>query len=146
VFDDIFPIGRLYGDYYTNPSGHGIIGEISTLESIHNEDSIRHGDERVFIGEVIYKNARDANEEVNVKKRGGEILKGNTNFADMRIRDDTGQLGARIGRFDWEGTKSGGPGGRFFLDHVPVGSHLLIRAKFFNNLKFGFVQKYKVLK
>lgn len=146
IFNEIFPFGSTYADMYNHPSKFGIPDEILTVEKLMAEEVIRHGSERVFLGEVIYKNSRDANEDVNVKKRGGEILSGQTQFADMRLRDDTGAIGCRIGRWDWFGFKHGGNGGKWFIENVPEGAHLLVRAKFFNNIKFGFITKYKVLK
>lgn len=146
IFNDIFPFRSRYGEMYANPAKHGIATEkIYTIEEIKSMSSIKHGIELVFMGEVIYKNSRDANEEINVKKRGGEILKGQTQFADMRLRDDTGTLGARIGRWDWLSMKNGDPGGKHFIDTIPEGAHLLVRAKFFNDIRFGFISKYKVM-
>lgn len=145
IFEDIFPFSSKYSEMYRSPAAFGIAGEVITIESLMAEEVIKHGEERVFLGEVIYKNSRDANEDVNVKKRGGEILKGQTQFADMRLRDDTGAIGCRIGRWDWLGFKHGGNGGKWFIENVPEGAHLLVRAKFFNNIKFGFITKFKVI-
>jgi hypothetical protein len=145
VFENIFPFSRKYGDAYKDASKLNVVGEISTIEDIVSCDHIPHHEERVFLGEVIYKNSRDANEDVNVKKRGGEVLTGQTKFADMRLRDDTGAIGCRIGRYDWDRMKSGSQGGKWFIENVPEGAHLLVRAKFFNNIRFGFITKWKVL-
>lgn len=146
IFNDIFPFKTLYGGIYENPSRHGVATDkIYTIEEIKSMPVIKHNTELVFMGEVVYKNSRDANEEINVKKRGGEVLTGQTQFSDMRLRDDTGTLGARIGRFDWFSMKNGDPGGKYFIDSVPEGAHLLVRAKFFNDIRFGFITKYKVM-
>ena len=145
LFDDIFPFSSKYKQIYENPSEAGVGGRVFTIEEIVSDENIPHGEERVFMGEVIYKNSRDANEDVNVKKRGGEILKGQTQFADMRLRDDTGAIGCRIGRWDWNGFKHGGNGGKWFIENVPEGAHMLVRAKFFNNIRFGFITKFKVM-
>jgi hypothetical protein len=85
------------------------------------------------------------NEDVNLRKRDGVRAEGQSQFADMRLRDDTGQIGARIGCKDWESMQAGGEGGKYFLQSIPVGSRLLVRAKFFHGLKFAFVQKWKLL-
>lgn len=145
VFNDIFPFRTRWGDLYKHPERFGIADSVLTIEEIMNAEKIAHGEERVFIGEVIYKNSRDANEDVNVKKRGGEKVKGQTQFADMRLRDDTGAIGCRIGRFDWFSMKGGQPGGKEFIESVPLGAHILVRAKFFNDIRFAFVSKWKVL-
>jgi hypothetical protein len=98
---------------------------------------VPHNEERVFLGELVYKNARNANEEVNVKKRGGKMERGPLEVIDVRLRDDTGTIGGRVGRFDFERI------GRELLESVPVGSHLMIRAKFFNNIRYAFITKWR---
>lgn len=146
IFNDIFPFRTKYEKYYCNPASCGVLTDkMYTIDELKALPAIGHGEELVFMGEVIYKNARDANEDVNVKKRGGQVVNGQTQFADMRLRDDTGTLGCRIGRFDWFNFRNGDPGGKAFIDNVPEGAHLLVRAKFFNDIRFGFITKYKVM-
>jgi DNA polymerase III alpha subunit len=146
LFANIFPFSTKYKSVYDNPAGNGVAcDKVWTISEIQSAKNIPHQTELVFMGEVVYKNSRDANEEINVKKRGGEVLKGQTQFADMRLRDDTGTLGARIGRYDWFRMKGGAPGGKEFIETVPDGAHLLVRAKFFNDIRFAFVTKWKVV-
>lgn len=135
-FGNIFPFHTNYQHLYDNPAGHGIANEIVEIADLQN---IPHAEERVFLGELIYKNARNYNEEVNVKKRGGKVGTGPLEFVDMRIRDDSGMIGARIGRFDFNKI------GKELLERTPTGAHLLIRAKFFNNIRFAFVTKWRRL-
>lgn len=135
-FADIFPFQTRYKDMYDNPNACGIAGEVFKIVDLEN---IPHREQRVFLGELIYKNARNANEEVNVKKRGGKMETGPLEFLDMRLRDDTGTIGGRIGRFDFEAI------GRELLESVPVGAHLMVRADFYNGIQYAFIKKYKVL-
>lgn len=138
IFKDIFPFQSRYGHLYTDPTSHGIAGKVEKIIDLEAE-KIPHGHERVFLGELIYKNPRNANEEVNVKKRGGKMETGPLEFLDVRLRDDTGTIGGRIGRFDFERI------GRDMLENVPVGAHLMIRAKFFNGIRYAFISKWKVI-
>jgi len=133
AFNDIFPMRTRYHDMYDNPGKYNIMGRLMTIAEL---DGTQVGSE-VFIGEIVYKNARDINEEVNVKKRNGEVLDGPKDFIDLRLRDDTGTIGARIGRYDFEEF------GRDVLENIPVGAHLLIRAKFMKDIRFGFIKKWK---
>lgn len=137
AFADLFPIHRLYGRFYEDPKSCNIIGKV--VDIVELTEGIPHGEERVFIAELIHKNARDANEEVNVKKRGGKLETGPTDFVDVRLRDDTGMIGGRIGRFDFQRI------GKELLENVPLGAHLLIRAKFWNGIRYAFVSKWKRL-
>jgi DNA polymerase III alpha subunit len=134
IFADIFPFNTNYKHLYENPQANGIA---SNLCQIVDLEGVPHNEERVFLGELVYKNARNANEEVNVKKRGGKMERGPLEFIDVRLRDDTGTIGGRVGRFDFERI------GRELLESVPVGSHLMIRAKFFNNIRYAFITKWK---
>lgn len=133
VFSDIFPMRTKYGSMYDNPKAHNLIGKLRTIDEL---DGSQEGSE-LFLGEVIYKNARNANEEVNVKKRGGKMEVGPLDFLDLRLRDDTGTIGARVGRFDFEAM------GKELLEKVPVGAHLLVRARFAKGIRYGFIQKWK---
>ncbi len=137
TFGDIFPFHSKYGHLYDNPHENGIAGKLWDIGEL--EEGIPHKEERVFIGEIIHKNARDANEEVNVKKRNGKVETGPTNFVDVRLRDDTGMIGGRIGRFDYERC------GRELLEKVPIGAHILVRAKFFNGIRYAFITKWRRL-
>lgn len=133
VFEDIFPMRTKYGAMYEDPKAHNLIGQLRTIDQL---DGSQEGSE-LFIGEVIHKNARNANEEVNVKKRGGKLETGPLDFVDLRLRDDTGMIGARVARFDFEKM------GRELLETIPVGAHLLVRARFVKGIRFGFIQKWK---
>jgi hypothetical protein len=93
----------------------------------------------VFIAELIHKNARNANEEVNVKKRNGKLESSHLDFVDVRLRDDTGMIGGRVGRFDYQRI------GKELLEQIPIGAHLLIRARFYNGIKYAFIQKWRRL-
>jgi hypothetical protein len=135
IFSDLFPMRTRYGAMYANPEEHNVIGPLRTIAEL---DGSQNGSE-VFIGEVVYKNSRNANEEVNVKKRGGKKETGPLDFLDLRLRDDTGTIGARIDRFKFERM------GRELLESVPVGAHLLVRAGFKRGIRFGFIQRWKRL-
>lgn len=132
-FKDIFPMRTKYGDLYTNPGEHGIDGGLTMIEEL---DGSQEGS-YALIGEIVYKNARNANEEVNVKKRNGKKETGPLEFLDLRLRDDTGTVGVRIGRFDFQRM------GKEVLEKVPIGAHIMVRARFPPGIRFGFIQKWR---
>lgn len=136
TFDNVFPISSAYADLYENPMKNGIGSPVSNIESFNE---LPHGAQRVFIGELIHKNARNANEDANVKKRNGKIETGPLDFVDVRLRDDTATIGGRIGRFDFQRI------GKTLLEELPLGTHLLVRAAFYNGMRYAFIKKYKVL-
>ena len=109
-------------------------------EKIEIEDlkeKMPHGSEFVFIGELVHKNPRNANEDAEIKKRGGKIETGQLEYLDLRLRDDSGMIGGRIGRKDYLRI------GVEIAERVPVGAHLLIRAKFWNGIRYAFITKWK---
>ena len=135
IFTDIFPFSTKYGAMYSNPAEHNIASKIWKIEEL--EEGIPHKEQRVVLGELIYKNARDINEEVNVKKRGGKVETGPRDFLDVRLRDDTGTIGGRISRWDYQAI------GKDMLENVPEGAHLMVRATFYNGIRYLFIQKWK---
>ena len=138
TFADIFPFHRLYSDFYDNPDKHGIAGKVWDI--IDLPEGIPHGEERVFIGELIYKNPRNANEEVNVKKRDGKIETGQLEYLDIRLRDDTDVIGCRIGRKDYLRI------GVEMVEKIPTGSHIMVRCNFWNGIRYGFIKRWRLLK
>jgi len=138
-FNDIFPFKTLYGHLYENPSENGISAEkVFTIKEIGRD--YPNGTEIVFLGELVHKNPRNANEENEIKKRDGKVENGQLEFLDLRLRDDTDMINARIGRKDYLRI------GIDFVENIPVGSHLLIRAKFWHGIRFAFIAKWKLLK
>ncbi len=135
IFADLFPFRTKYGHMYDDPKGNGLGGELWKIEDFDGKQVGSH----LLLGEIIYRNLRDINEDVNVKKRGGKIEKGQPTFLDMRIRDDTGEMLVRITRFDYKRM------GEELFNNVPTGAHILIRLKMCQGIKFGIVQKYKIL-
>lgn len=136
-FADIFPLHTKYGHLYDDPHGNGIAGKVWNIGDL--TEGIPHGEERVFLGELIHKNARNANEETNVKKRGGKMETGPLDFVDVRLRDDTGMIGGRISRWDFQ------KHGKELLEKIPIGAQLMIRAKFFNGIRYAFISKWRRL-
>lgn len=134
TFADIFPFSSKYGHMYDDPKGNGIASQVSKIIDI---ETVPHGEERVFLAELIHKNLRNQNEEILIKKRGGKIEKDPLEFLDVRLRDDTGMIGGRIGRWDFKKI------GRELLESVPVGAHLMVRAKFFNGIRYAFITKWR---
>lgn len=135
VFNDLYPLHTKYKALYTEPLANGVGDPLSDIKSF--TEGMPHGTEKVFIGEVIHKNARNANEDAEIKKRGGKVETGQLEYLDIRLRDDSGMIGARVGRKDYLAI------GIELLEKVPVGAHLLVRAKFWNGIRYAFIQKWK---
>lgn len=132
-YDNLFPIETLYADYYAGKMK--VAGTVRRLAELTGEQD----GTAVVIGRLIYKNLRDANEEINVKKRGGKILPHPVTYLDFRIQDDTEQLLLRIDRFKYENI------GKLLFSEVPIGADLLLRIKLIPGYRFGWVNKWRRL-
>lgn len=137
IFADLYPLQTQYRSLYADPDANGVQGPISYIHDLLTP--LPHGAERVFIAEMISKSPRNANEEANIKKREGKIETGQLEYLDMRLRDDTGVIGARVGRKDYLRM------GVELAESVPVGAHLLVRARFWNSICYAFVSKWRRL-
>jgi hypothetical protein len=140
-FHDIFPLHTKYKDWYANPAAHGVSREILTIAEILK--GVPHGEQRVFLAELIVKNPHSLNEDANIKKRGGKVEVEPLEYLDLRFRDDTGVMGGRVDR--WKYFQVGLP----IVESVPVGAHLLIRATFWHKgeefLPYAFVEAWRRL-
>ena len=134
VFAEPFPVRAKFKEYYENPASKDVKGKVYEIAQIEPA----YDCEYVFIGRLAYKAQRDSNEEVLVKRREGKRHEQPTTMLDMRLIDDSGQIMCRVDRFSFH--KIGRP-----LMNVEEGSFLLVRARFSAGIRFGFIQKVKVL-
>lgn len=138
IFSDIFPMRTKYGPMYDDPELHNISGRLAFIGDIDGEVVERGGD-FAFLGEIVSKSSRNRNEEVLLKKRNGKKEFGQLEFVDLRLRDDTGTIGARIGPRDYLRI------GKEIMEGVPIGAHVMVRARIIKGIRFGFVSNYRRL-
>lgn len=135
VFANLFPIQTKFGDIYDNPDKHNILGKVFKLEEL---DGTQAGS-ICFIARLTKKVPRNINEDVNVKKRNGAVLDGPQLYLDFHLRDDTGIILARIGRFKYKRW------GEELFNNVAIDTPLLIRAHFIKDIRMAFVEKWRAL-
>ncbi|MCK5604467.1 DNA polymerase III subunit alpha [Candidatus Pacearchaeota archaeon] len=132
-FSNIFPFHTVYQHLYDDPDGHGIADDLCDIKTINKAGDVPHHEERVFLAELTYKKTKNENDAARVKKRGGQKWSAPLDYIDVRLRDDTDEIGGRVGRFDFKR-----------LGNLPdTGAHLLVRAKFFNDIPWAFITKWK---
>jgi len=135
-FDDIWPIETEFGDYYVNPKKYGIINPIVKLKELDGSQDGTY----CFIARIVKKNPRNFNEQVLVNKRGGVVGTGQLEFLDLQLRDDTDVVFARVHRRYYLAV------GKELFDRVPVGAVVLFKANLLPDMRFPFIQKWKVLR
>ena len=134
VFASIFPCREKWGHIYRDPAAHGIrrapLVEIERLED---------GAESVVIGKAIAKSVTDLNSDHHVKRRG-YVYRDKTKMLVLRVEDDTGQLIALVGRYQFDSI------GKELIEKVVAGeTWLMLRGKL-NSGKFFNVEAYRWLK
>lgn len=136
-FKDLFPLTNKYASYYEGREN--VVGDVYHIADIGYNPP--HGLELVFLGALTSKECRDINEGILVRRRGGKVVPPNEphTFLDLHLKDDTGEIGARISRWDYERL------GKWISEAVPIGSTLLVRARFWNGVRFAFITKVKLL-
>lgn len=133
TFGNIFPFHTNYQHLYDDPDGNDIASKIVEIADINEEGMVPHLHERVFLAELTEVKYKSENDPARVKKRNHQLMIGPMNYIDVRLRDDSGMIGGRIGRYDI--SRLG--------NLPPIGSHLLIRAVFYNNIPWAFIQKWR---
>lgn len=91
-FDRLWETSDLWGHIKRDPKAHKVFTRILDAEQI-TEDT--RGD-FVFIGKMKEKNLRDLNELINVQRRGGKRMTGQTKYLNLTLEDDTGQIFAGV--------------------------------------------------
>lgn len=119
-FADLREAHTKWGAYYDNPR---LVGVTSGSDIIGMKDC-RDKKECVVIGKLTKKVLADENEAIRIKKRGGKIMKGQTQFIDMMMVDDSTDSPMRFRirpdlylRF-----------GKHIAETAPTGSWFLIKA------------------
>jgi DNA-directed DNA polymerase III PolC len=136
-FSELYPIRRAYAGWYDDPEAHGCRAgsRISTADTMPPRGDV------LFLGALAKKTLRDANEAMLVARRDGKRIEGDTMFADLIVKDDTGvPIICRIDRWKFE------PFGRIAMDRlVPEEDVLLVRGKRIPEFPMIKVERIKVL-
>lgn len=127
-FADLWPLRTKYGQTFYDKAAPFMFGQpATTIEQILREQ-VDEGDFRNIIGYLINKNPRNLNEDALIKKRGYALdpvkNKGRMERLDLRLRDDTGQIGGRIDQWRYQAI------GLEMTEHVPLDTPIMVRAQF----------------
>lgn len=96
-YDMIFECRERWGHIIDNPLAHNILTPISEISSITNDSDGSF----LIIGKLTEKNLRDHNEVINLQKRGGKKMDGQSLFLNINVEDDTGTITCGINRFKY---------------------------------------------
>lgn len=91
-FADLCEAHTLWGHFYDNPK---LIG-VTSGNPIIGMAEVKDGDDGLCIVKLTKKVLADENEAIRVKKRGGQVKKGLTQFVDLMMVDDSGDSPMRF--------------------------------------------------
>lgn len=83
----------------------------------------------LFIGKLVSKNIRDLNEVINVQKRGGKVFEEHTKELLVTFSDDSGQIRAKVGRFNYDRI------GKPMVENAKIGDWFAVRG----SIRKGFL-------
>lgn len=97
--DSLAPISDAFKRVMPDPRERNILSEPVPLKDV--QVTGEEYDVLVFVT-MAKINPKDENEEINVAKRGGKVLSGPHLSLGLHLADDTDNIYAKVGRFDYE--------------------------------------------
>jgi len=91
-FTELYEAKALWGRYYENPE---LIGVTSGMPIIGMK-TCKDGRTCLVIAKLTKKTISDENEAIKIKKRGGKLYKGQSQFLDMMMLDDSTDTSMRF--------------------------------------------------
>ena len=95
--DSLYPVRDNYARLVPDPRVRGIVSEVTHILEIGEEFE----GEAMLITVPIKITPRDANEEINIVKRGYRIEDQPTAYLVLRLRDDTGEMIGIVSRYEY---------------------------------------------
>lgn len=133
-FDHVFEAHERFGDLYEHPEEHKILsGEVSQIADIHEPG------EYVFIGRIMERKLRDMNEAYSLAKRGGRRVQGRTQFLNMVLEDDSGQIIGKITRDRFP--RWGLP----IVEQMRTGDYCLFKGVLRGSFRLVFITQWRYL-
>lgn len=84
-FADLAEAHSKWGHFYESPRLAGVTSGMKISEM----NRVKSRDECLVIGKLVKKTVGDENEASRLKKRNGKLVKGNSQFLDLMLRDDS---------------------------------------------------------
>ena len=95
--DSLYPVRDNYARLVPNPRERNIITKVTFIAEIDKE----YEGEALVVAVPIKIGPRDANEEINVAKRGHRLENEPTAYLVLRLRDDTGEMIGIVSRYTY---------------------------------------------
>lgn len=136
-FSDLAEAHTRWGHFYDNPRLAGV----TSGNPIIGMKEVADRDECLIIGKLTKKVLADENEGIRVKKRGGKIMKGQTEFIDLMMVDDSTDSPMRFRIRPDKYLDIGKP----IAETAPTGSWFLVRGWKISGIDMMIVKNIKRL-
>lgn len=136
-FADLAEAHTRWGHFYAKPKLCGV----TSGDPIVGMKEVKDRDECLIIGKLTKKILADENEAIRIKKRGGKVMKGQTQFIDLMMVDDStdSPMRFRIRPDKYMGI------GLPIAETAPAGSWFLVRAWKISGIDMMIVKNIKRL-
>ena len=94
-YDHIFECEERWGHLRLNPQAYSIRSQLSVIEDMLADEEVH---EYCFIAKLMSKDLRDLNDPTHVKKRNGNVIKGQALTVIFTVADDTDEIACSIDR------------------------------------------------
>lgn len=134
-YDMIFEGRERWGYLYDNPTAHKINSKLSFIREITNDTD----GQVCFIAKLAGKNQRDHNETVNIHRRGGREMTGQTLYLNFTVEDDTDLIFCTIDR--WKYLEYGKP----IIEEGKIGDWYIFKGNVQKGWRKVHVKRWKKL-
>jgi len=131
-YDTISEGQDLWGHIYDDPDAYNIASRLRNVEDITDKSNGMV----VFIAKLATKNQRDHNEPINIEKRGGSIMQGQTLYLNMTLEDDTDAIMASINRYDYL------KWGKKIVDEGKIGDWYIFKARTRKGFRKAYIKRF----
>ena len=97
-FDSIFECDERWGHLKKNPEAFAIRSKLLEIENIQCEENEV---DVCFIAKIVEKDLRDLNDPTHIKKRNGNVIKGQSLMVLFTAEDDTDQIACQVDRHSY---------------------------------------------
>lgn len=136
-FSDLAEAHTKWGHMYRNPALAGV----TSGNPIVNMKAIKDRDDGLVIAKLTKKVLADENEAIRIKKRGGKVAKGQTQFIDLMMVDDSADSPMRFRVRPDKFLQMGKP----IAEGAPLGAWFLVRAWKISGIDMFIVKNVKRL-
>lgn len=134
-YDMIFEGRERWGYLYDNPTANKINSKLSFIRDITNDTD----GQVCFIAKLAGKNQRDHNETVNIHRRGGREMTGQTLYLNFTVEDDTDLIFCTIDR--WKYLEYGKP----IIEEGKIGDWYIFKGNVQKGWRKVHVKRWKKL-